>query len=302
MHKQGLGETSEFCTYHPLVNLVYFALVIGITMFSMSPYFVAATIVGAWAYSILLKGKPALKFNLFMSIPMVLVMMVVNTFFNNNGEMVLFYLNTSRVTLEAMVFGFVGGLVLVAVVVWFSCFNVVMTSDKLIYLFGKVAPVLGLTLSMIFRFIPLLKSRFAEISLGQKCMGRGHDQGNLIKRARQLVKEISILIAWSLEASIESADSMEARGYGLKGRTSFHLFKLSSRDYIALGAMAVTGIPVIIGCAKDMTNMYFFPKLVIESLDLQTALMLLCYAVLIVIPMIIDIVGELKWRQLDLEM
>lgn len=302
MHKQGLGETSEFCTYHPLVNITYYIMVIGVTMFSMSPYFVTVTLVGAWAYSIMLKGKPAVKFNLFMSVPMVLVMMVVNTFFNNNGETVLFYFNTSRVTLEALAFGFVGGLVLVAVVVWFSSFNVVMTADKVIYLFGKVAPVLGLTLSMIFRFIPLLKSRFAEISLGQKCMGRGHDQGNFIQRARQIVKEISILIAWSLEASIESADSMEARGYGLKGRTSFHLFKLTRRDYLALAAMAVTGIPVIIGCITDLTNMYFFPKLVIQPLDLPTTVLLICYLALTSIPFIIDITGELKWKQLDLEM
>lgn len=302
MHKKGLGETSEFCTYHPLVNMLYFVLLIGITMFSMSPYFMIVSLAGAWGYSILLKGKAALKFNFFMSVPMVLVMMVVNTFFNNNGETVLFYFNTSRVTLEALAFGFVGGLVLVSVVVWFSGFNVVMTADKLIYLFGKVAPVLGLTLSMIFRFIPLLKSRFAEISLGQKCMGRGHDQGGFIQRARQIVKEISILIAWSLEASIESADSMEARGYGLKGRTSFHLFKLTHRDYVALVAMAATGIPVVIGCVMDMTNMNFFPKLIMQPLDLPTIILLFCYLALTSIPFIIDIAGELKWKQLDLEM
>jgi len=302
MHKQGLGETSEFCTFHPLVNITYYIMVIGITMFSMSPYFVAVTLIGAWAYSIMRKGTSAVKFNLFMSVPMVLVMMVVNTFFNNNGETVLFYFNTSRVTLEALAFGFIGGLVLVAVVVWFSSFNVIMTADKVIYLFGKVAPVLGLTLSMIFRFIPLLKSRFAEISLGQKCMGRGHDQGNFIKRARQIVKEISILIAWSLEASIESADSMEARGYGLKGRSSFHLFKLTHRDYLALAVMAATGIPVIIGCVKDMTNMYFFPKLTIQPLEPATIVLLVCYCLLTAVPIIIDIAGELKWKQLDLEM
>ena len=133
-------------------------------------------------------------------------------------------------------------------------------------------------------------------------MGRGHDQGSFVQRARQIIKEISILIAWSLEASIESADSMEARGYGLKGRTSFHLFKLTWRDYMALAALAVTGIPVVIGCIMDMTNMYFFPKLVIQPLDLSTAALLICYTALISIPFIIDIAGELKWKQLDLEM
>jgi len=302
MNPQGFGRQREFCTFHPLINMVYFVFVIGITMFSMSPYFIAVSLAGAWGYSILLKGKQALKFNLVMTLPMVGVMMVVNTLFNNNGETVLFYLNTSRITLEALLFGLVGGLVLVAVVVWFSSFNVVMTSDKLIYLFGKVAPVLGLTLSMIFRFIPLLKSRFAEISLGQKCMGRGHDQGGFMQKTRQITKEISILIAWSLEASIESADSMEARGYGLKGRTSFHLFQMERRDYLALIIMALTGIPVMIGCGAGMTNMLFFPKIVLDSMDYLTAGILFCYAVLVSLPFMIDMMGELKWKQLDLEM
>ena len=85
--------------------------------------------------------------------------------------------------------------------------------------------MLGLTLSMIFRFIPLLKARFREISMGQRCMGR-HVTGGFMAKLRQVTKEVSILISWSLEAAIETSDSMEARGYGLPGRTSFHLFKM----------------------------------------------------------------------------
>ena len=33
MFRNGLGENAEFYRYHPIVNFVYFALVIGITMF-----------------------------------------------------------------------------------------------------------------------------------------------------------------------------------------------------------------------------------------------------------------------------
>ena len=203
MESKCIGENSEFASYHPLVNLLYFVFVIGITMFSLSPYFLAVTLLFSWLYSILLKGKKGIKMNLAMGISILVIMTVVNLFFNNNGETVLLYINTNRITAESIGYGIAGGIMLLSVVVWFSCFNVIMSSDKLIYLFGKAAPVLGLTLSMIFRFIPLLQSRFAEISIGQKCMGRGHDQGSLIKRARQFTKEISILIAWSLEASIE---------------------------------------------------------------------------------------------------
>ena len=43
--RQGLGEKAEFATYHPVVNLIFFLFVIGITMFSMDPAFLTATLV-----------------------------------------------------------------------------------------------------------------------------------------------------------------------------------------------------------------------------------------------------------------
>lgn len=300
MLSRGLGEKAEFAGYHPLVNFIYFVLVAGITMFSMAPLFLAAAFIGAWIYSLLLKGRAALKMNLTLSIAMVLIMVLINMLFNNNGATALFYIGDSRITLESMGYGLAGGVMLASVVIWFSCFNVIITSDKLIYLFGKTAPVLGLTLSMIFRFIPLLQSRFAEISLGQKCMGRSHSSGSLLQRGRQLTKEISILVAWSLEASIESADSMEARGYGLRGRTSFHLFQFSARDGAALAVMIAAAVPAIGAVFTGRTDMYFYPVMVWPETDPLTAAALGGFAVLILIPIIIDIAGELKWKQFDL--
>lgn len=301
MNRKGLGEKSEFYSFHPLVNTLYFVLVLAVTMFSLSPYYIAVTFIGAWAYTILLKGFEGLKTTLIFGGSVLLIMVVINTLFNNNGATTLFYLNTNRVTVESMVYGLCGGLVLIAVIVWFGCFNVIMTSDKLIYIFGKVAPVLGLTLSMIFRFIPLLKTRFAEISLGQRCMGRSKNKGSIIERSRQLLKEISILIAWSLEASIESADSMEARGYGLKGRTSFHLFKMSRRDYIAIGIMILAGAPVIFAVATGATNMVFYPKIVPIDFGILDAVYIACYIVVVGMPIFIDIWGDYKWKQLELQ-
>jgi len=302
MKNKGLGANTEFSAYHPLVNIVYFALVLGITMFSLSPYFLAVTFFASWGYSYLLKGEKALKSNCVMTFTMTAVMVLINLFFNNNGETVLFYINTNRITAESIGYGIASAIMLISVIIWFSCFQVILTSDKLIYLFGKAAPVLGLTLSMIFRFIPLLKARFAEITLGQKCMKRSHTEGNVIRRSRQLLKEVSILIAWSLEASIESADSMEARGYGLKGRTSFHLFKFSARDIGALVLMAALAAPVIWGTAAGETGMYFYPKLIFPEMSLKTAVLLVCYGALAVTPIVIDIAGEVKWKQLDLNM
>lgn len=300
MFKDGLGENSTFAGCHPAVNLIFFLFAIGITMFSTSPVFLSATLVFSWLYSILLNGKKAIKSNFLFTLPIVVIMAVINTFFTHNGATVLFYVNNSRITLEALLYGLAAAVLLSSIIVWFSCFNVVMTSDKLIYIFGKAAPVLGLTLSMIFRFIPLLKARFREISMGQRCMGR-HVAGGFLAKLRQVTKEVSILISWSLEAAIETSDSMEARGYGLHGRTSFHLFKMTPTDKALLTGISISGLIAASGCILGKTSIYYYPKVVLGQWDVLTVITFAAYVLMLAVPLITDIFGEIKWQQYRLE-
>lgn len=45
---------------------------------------------------------------------MTAVMVVINLFFNNNGETVLFYINTNRITAESIGYGIASAILLVA--------------------------------------------------------------------------------------------------------------------------------------------------------------------------------------------
>lgn len=302
MFQNGLGEKNEFSTYHPLVNFVYFVFVIGITMFSIGPVFLAITFVASWTYSVLLKGVKAIKFNCIFMIPIIIITTIVNPLFSHNGVTTLFYLNGNPITMEAVVYGFVSAILLTSIIIWFSALNVIIKEDKFIYLFGRIVPVIALTISICFRFIPLLKNRFREITEGQKCMGRDFSSGSVIGRIRQFFKEVSILIAWSLETSIETADSMEARGYGLRGRTSFHLYKFEKRDFAALAVMLFLGVVVTIGCIMGKTDIYYYPAISVPKIDAFTILIEIFYFVLLFLPIFIDIKGEKRWKQYSLEM
>ena len=59
-------------------------------------------------------------------------------------------------------------------------------------------------------------------------------------------------------------------------------------------------MPVIYGISTGLTDMYFYPRLVLPEMNLQTAVILMCYCVLAAVPILIDLAGEYKWRQLDL--
>lgn len=301
MFKKGLGEKNEFSSYHPLVNLVYFVFIIAITMFSVNPIFLAMTFAASWFYSILLKGKKAIKFNCIFMIPIILITTILNPMFSHNGVTTLFYLNGNPVTMEAIIFGFISAILLTSIIIWFSVLNVIIKEDKFIYLFGRIIPVIALTISMCFRFVPLLKNRFREITEGQKCMGRDFSTGSIFGRLRQFFKEVSILIAWSLETSIETADSMEARGYGLRGRTSFHLYKFTKRDLVMLVSMLILGVVTSVGCFLGKTDIYYYPAIYIPETDIFTVIVEIFYLALLILPILIDIKGERKWKQYSLE-
>lgn len=290
----GTGESGAFYRSHPLLNFVYFAVIIGVTTFSNHPAILLTSFIMAWFYSVLLKGKKAMRFNFILLLPVILITVLLNTLNVHNGVTALFYINGNCITLEAIIFGFVQGIMISSVIIWFTCFSVIVTEDKFIYLFGRIAPVIALTVSMIFRFIPLLKNRFNEVSAAQRCMGRRKSGRSFTRKIRQLGKEVSILIAWSLEASIESADSMEARGYGLRGRTSFHLFRITGKECRILILMLILGSICITACAMDYTNIYYYPKILLPPLSFMQWLSALSFLVFINIAVIMDIRGRNK--------
>ena len=298
MFREGIGETGRFILMHPVVTASYYTIVIGILMFSNSPLFLISAIALGMCYDMLLKGRKSLRNNLFIILFMSFLTVLINALFTHNGSTVLFYLGNNRVTLEAACYGFVMALMLSGVMIWFSSFNVVMTSEKLIYIFGRFAPVLGLTLSMIFRFVPLLRTRFELIREGQRALYAG-DEKSFVGKIRQLGKEVSILVSWSLESSIESADSMAARGYGLKGRTSYNLFKLRITDIMTLLLSMLLGGITIASYAEGVNKLYYYPVIrVVESSPKWLEFAgYVSFIALLAMPLAIDLIGEFRWKK-----
>ena len=299
MNRDGLGDSSTFAGWHPLVTTVYYAVVISFTMFCGSPVFLAISLAAAFLHSAIIKGASSIKGSIMLIAGLTVFAALINVLFTHNGETVLFYIGGNRITLEAFVYGLVMSMVISSVIMWFSGFGQVMTSDKLIYVFGRMAPSIGLVVSMIFRFIPLLKERYSEIHAGQTALGRGSLKG-LMPKIRQTLKEVSILVSWSLEASIESADSMTARGYGLRGRTSFHLFRFDSREAARL--ILVIGLGACASAARLLGAgvMYIYPVIRPGDEDVPFAVKLAgiaSFILLALLPAAADIYGDYRWKR-----
>ncbi|MBR3996511.1 MAG: energy-coupling factor transporter transmembrane protein EcfT [Clostridia bacterium] len=290
---------SEFKTYHPIVNFVYFVFVIGFSCFFMHPACLCISLVSGFTYSVMLKGKKAIKTNLIYMLPMLLVMALINPAFNHEGMTIIEYLPSGNpLTLESIVYGLCAAIMIVSVILHFSCYNEVMTSDKFIYLFGKIIPAMSLIISMTLRFVPKFAAQLKVVTNAQRCMGRDVSNGSIIKRAKNGLNILSIMTTWSLENAIETADSMKSRGYGIPGRTAFSIFTFDKRDKKALICILLLGIYTFVGSLMGEISFRFFPSMQMSEASAFGISVFVAYLLLCVCPIIIELWEVRKWKVL----
>ncbi len=288
----------EFKTYHPLVNFIYFFLVIAFSMVFMHPVCLAISLVSGFCMLLMQKGKKALCFILY-SLPLLLLPALINPAFNHAGVTILTYFPSGNpLTLESIFYGAAAAAMIFSVILHFSSYNEVMTSDKFIYLFGKIIPSLSLVFSMILSFVPKLRTQLTAIKNGQKCIGQDIKSGSVLQKAKNGISFFSILITWSLEDAIDTAESMKSRGYGLNSRTSFSYFTFKKRDIEALLFLLILGIYIVVGGFSGSLSFSYFPFMKAGKITLYGASVFFAYLLLFITPIIIECWEVRKWNRL----
>ncbi len=288
----------SFSRFHPVVNFTYFALVTAFSMTLTHPVCQLVSLICAIAYAVNLCGSRGVGFCLKYAMPMILLTAIVNPAFSHSGVTILTYLPSGNpLTLESILYGISSGCMLGTVLVWFMCFNSVMTSDKFVYLFGRIIPTLSLLLSMILRFVPKFKAQLQTVGNAQKCIGRDTENDGILRKMKTAVKIFSITVTWSLENAIETADSMRSRGYGLKGRTAFSVYKWEERDRTAMIWLIFCGFTVICGQLSGMAEWHYIPITGGADVTLLSVFVQAVYAFLCLTPLVINIREAIEWKK-----
>lgn len=295
-----MKSIDAFSSCHPIVNFSYFALVLAYSMVFMHPASLVISLSCALVYAIYLHGAKTARTSLVYLLPMVLLAAILHPAFSHAGATILLYFPTGNpLTLESILYGIAAALMLAAVIVWFSCYSAVMTSDKFVYLFGRIIPALSLVLSMTLRFVPKFRAQLAVVSEAQRCIGRDVSDGGVIQRVRNAVTILSIMVTWSLENAIETADSMKSRGYGLPGRTAFSIYRLDSRDKALLAWLAFCGFFLTCGAAVGGFYWRWTPMVKGAPVTAMTVFLQMCYGALCLTPVFLNAYEDRVWRAVD---
>ena len=280
-----------FVKLHPFSGIIYFAAVIGFSMLFMNPVCILISLSCAILNAALINGKRALAFTAGFIFPMITAVVIINPVFNHRGATIITYLPWNNpLTLESVIYGAAAAAMVASVMLWFSVFNTVMTSDKIICLFGRIIPSLSLVISMTLRFVPRFISQFKQLRASRV----NRNKASL----KTLVRELSVMISWALESAVESADSMKSRGYGLKGRTSYNIFKFRKTDgtslIFTLCISAALIVFIILGTAKYS----YFPMFKFDFSTITSVIFYILYAGVMLLPAIISVWEGLKWKRL----
>lgn len=290
---------NEFKNFHPLVNFFYFLFVILFSMFFMHPICLVMSLFCGLLYSFFLKGKKDIVKKLFYMLPIIFVTAIINPLFNHEGATILMYFSSGNpLTLESVFYGFCSSLMFVGVICWFSCYNEIMTSDKIIYLFGRIIPSLSLLISMALRFIPLFSKQLKTVVNAQKCIGNDIFKGSFFQKIKNGMTVLSIMITWTLENAIITADSMKSRGYGLFKRTSFSLFSFEKRDAFALTFIFLFSAYSLVGKMLGQMQFSYYPVLSGNPLSFFEVSVFVSYFMLLILPVVIEMWEVRRWNVL----
>ncbi len=263
---------------HPLCCFAFAGAVLCVTIFTRNPVLLLTSSLGA---SLLLILTERTRFALALPV-IVLVSAVTNPIFVHNGSTVLFFVNGLPVTLEAVLYGADFGMVLAASVGWSTVAVRFITSDKYIWLFGRVLPTAGLVLSCALRLVPLFIRRTGDfIACGEDSL-RGRLRG------------FSAAVGYSAEEAMQSADCMSARGYGTAKRTSYSLYRLGRREAFQLALVMVFGGLSAVSVVCGAGEYYFYPMITplpLRPLDIAAYV---GFAVLVLLPSAAVAAEELK--------
>jgi energy-coupling factor transport system permease protein len=184
-------------------------------------------------------------------LPLAALIVLINSLFNQNGDILLTSLNIFNYTLpiyqEAIVFGVAMAIKLILILAIFTAFNILIPVERLMDIFGSYNSRSVLVVAISAALIPDMVERFHSIGQVQRCRGVQRPGKGLWERTRNLGPLLLNLLRSSLQAALQMAEAMQARGYGSsKRRSVYQIEKWQLQDWLLLFlALTVLGLALL---------------------------------------------------------
>ena len=197
----------KFENFNPTILFIYYVSAIIPFMVIMDPLLSAAALL-AGLVRIGIRERRIPVRRIVLALAVTAVMTVMNALISHNGTVELFFINGRAITLEAVRYGAVTGLMMSAAIVWFSALSNAVTGEKIMIMLRRM-PKTALMISMVMRLIPRYVKRYRKTETAIRINEASADTG----RTAGMLRISSAVFTWALENSMDTADVMIMRGF-----------------------------------------------------------------------------------------
>lgn len=280
----------RFSKMHPVLEFTFFICVFLLSVSLSNPVFVLPALVFGVIYEFILRGREAFSC-LKLTLEIIFVVSLFNFIFAHYGVTLLFQIKDTRFTFEALFYGIYQGTMLSATLIWFGIFSRNIDSEKVIYVF-RFAPKCALIFSMVLGFIPRFNAKLEDIRNARLGLNGGRMASGKKERFKNGINDLSALITYSLESSIITSDSMQARGYNPHA-VRYSRYKMTASDIILTAFTLFVFIYVMYAKISGRITFVMNPEIYLKTFDISA--MVLCCA-LFFLPTAVDLFEEIKWK------
>lgn len=279
--------------YHPLMIVIYFISTMVLSFISKNPIIIVEELIIASFYIFSnLKLKEIKMILISMSI-LFIFCVLINPIFVNAGQMVLVEIGDKPIYLEALIYGIINFFIILTITFFMIYFLKGLDFDKILLIFGAKLPYISLLLKMILRYIPLIKRRYNIIKEGIKGLNINPNERRklTIEEEKSIVKS---LFNWSFESAIKTSSLMNAKGYGIKKRSSINEKKLTKKDMVALILMMIYFIILIYRLNLKEASWTIYPTITHCSVNIGLIFTVLMFSIYLLIPLILEVKDKIK--------
>ena len=276
----------RFSDYHPGINACFFLAVLAGTVLFRHPVYLLLSFCTAGAWLVEQKGAKSLGFVGIAALIALAFALWYGSYHHFGVTPLWTNAVGNEITLESLLYGLMLGGMIGAVLVWLACLNFVFTTDKTVYLAGRIAPKLGLFLAILLRLVPRIRAQWRRNATARRGIGKGG--------WRYAVRLFSGVVTWTLDSLVMLSDAMRSRGGMLKGRTAYSLYRFDRRDRSFVIALFTLVTLCLMAFLLGQTRMTFSPKLHCLPITGASVVFYAAWAALCLLPLAVDLAGERK--------
>lgn len=279
-----------FRKYHPVTVLIYYSAWLAMATMTKHPLVVViACLMTFIHFRMRTTWAEASRF-LAYDVCVAVLIFIASAAFKHNGMTPLFFWNDQAVTKEVLLWAVSVGILLCTIHLVYVNAVAHLATDRFLFACRLLSPALSMTLSQCFYFVPTCQKRFRDLQRTQKGLGF-YRTASYADRAIGLLKISYESVTWAFEKSFQKTNAMRARGYHLKGKTVFQLYRFHQRDGIVLFVTAVC-IGLFLW-QYNVTAYAYFPKMDAWHMSpVALSSVVMCG----LIPIVIDLKERWKWH------